>query len=260
MRLKLSPEGELGQDNNFQSLVKLGQGNVTLPEPSAEEEVSEEDTPVNSEEGEPQGNATPVEDPTKETPVDYKKMYEELLAKQESPKEPEKPEIETPSPFTLANLTFDDLPDEEVQKFGVDAGATREMLSKVADRMTKNVLAQLPQAISHIVATEQAARAAVTKFYEKYPELKGNEPLVVAITQGIEAKNPGISMQQLFEKAGEESKRILAASKGSPTKSHTKKVATNPPTHPGGKPPVNNPKALAAKDSNFAALLQGGAQ
>lgn len=98
--------------------------------------------------------------------------------------------------------------------------APNEVISKVAARVfyMANVNAMkhlqefarnLPAMIMRVTELGEQNRGFATKFYEQFPDLKGKEATVVALSKTVRESNPGITQDQFIEAVGRTARAML---------------------------------------------------
>lgn len=179
------------------------------PEPAPEPESPQPPTPIE----------TPQEEPD-EGPEDYSPRERMLLRRLEEmtqssiERSAPQPVEETPEVPQADHNFMDGLDIDEVIS---DPTAMNKLLLNVYNRglaeasrlAAENILRSLPNTVSRYVQNHVTMNEVVRDFYERNPDLKAVRRTVAAVANDIAAQEPGLSTQQLFDRAADKTREIL---------------------------------------------------
>lgn len=162
---------------------------------------------------------TPEEEPL-EGPEDYSPRERMLLKRLEEMTQANierggsQPVDEVPAPEPVDHNFMDGLDIDEVIS---DPAAMNKLLLNVYNRglaeasklAAENILRSLPNTVSRYVQNHVTMNEVVRDFYERNPDLKAVRRTVAAVANDIAAQEPGLSTQQLFDRAADKTREIL---------------------------------------------------
>ena len=89
-----------------------------------------------------------------------------------------------------------------------------QLLEETKQAAVEESLKALPGIIQTLIVSASKLQSVSTDFYKKNPDLEQHKPLVGQVIQELEGENPGISFEQLADKAGKTARERIGFSQG----------------------------------------------
>lgn len=171
------------------------------------------------------------------------KMYSQDFEGKPAKKEDEQPEPEVEvepkkaaEPENLKNIpNIKFIKEEEAQEMGLEADKFNKILNKVykmglsnMSKYKEDMLSSVPDIVSKQVARQSTIDRMVDDFYKRNEDLRQYRSYVGTVANQIQAKNPDLGIQKLFEETEREVRDRLNITKRSQEKHTAEKPEEDP--------------------------------
>jgi len=209
----------------------------TPDEPASDEPMEQEETVADAEEQLPDPIDDAGDDSVDDKPVDevaaLREQNEALLAHVESlssqvlggampsqteqaaePKETQSaqaPVPQTPNEVMnfLENTSIDDLLEDPTKFNAVLNQVSQQSTSKAVQGAVQQVLRSVPELVMNYITRHSVMNRMVDDFYKENADLDNVKQTVAAVANDIHAKNPGLSVEEVFKQSADKTRKLL---------------------------------------------------
>jgi len=127
---------------------------------------------------------------------------------------------QTPAPQTptevmnfLENTSIDDLLEDPSKFNAVLNQVSQQSTSRAVQGAVQQVLRSVPELVMGYITRHSAMNRMVDDFYKENADLENVKQTVAAVANDVHAKNPGLSVEEVFKQSAERTRKLLGLKK-----------------------------------------------